>query len=111
MIKIIKSVNPKPASIYDVNEEITIIPDIVLEVNDRIFKVTINKSLIPKINFNKNYYNQIKKKKMLRREKEYLKDCSIKGKWIIAALNNRLTTLEKVTKEINLRHVEQIIGK
>ena len=37
---------------------------------------------------------------MLRREKEYLKDCSIKGKWIITALNNRLTTLEKVTKEI-----------
>ena len=37
---------------------------------------------------------------MLRREKEYLKDRYIKGKWRIAALNNRLTTLEKVTKEI-----------
>ena len=100
MIKVIKSVNPKPASVYDVNEEITIIPDIILEVNHGIFKVTINKSFIPKINFNKNYYNQIKKKKMLRREKEYLKDRYIKGKWIIAALNKRLTTLEKVTKEI-----------
>ena len=100
MIKVIKSVNPKPASVYDVNEEITIIPDIILEVNHGIFKVVINKSFIPKINFNKNYYNKIKKKKMLRREKEYLKDRYIKGKWIIAALNNRLTTLEKVTKEI-----------
>ena len=100
MIKVIKSVNPKPASVYDVNEEITIIPDIILEVNHGIFKVTINKSFIPKINFNKNYYNKIKKKKMLRREKEYLKDRYIKGKWIITALNNRLTTLEKVTKEI-----------
>ena len=49
IIKVIKSVNPKPASVYDVNEEITIIPDIILEVNHGIFKVTINKSFIPKI--------------------------------------------------------------
>ena len=41
-----------------------------------------------------------KKKKMLRREEEYLKNCSTKGKWIIAALSNRLNTLEKVTKAI-----------
>ena len=33
-------------------------------------------------------------------QKEYIKDCSLKGKRIISALNNRLTTLEKVTKEI-----------
>ena len=100
MLEIIKSVNPKPASDYDLVDEIMIIPDIILQINHGIFKITINKSFIPKINFNKSYYNQIKKRKMLRREKEYIKDCSLKGKRIISALNNRLSTLEKVTKEI-----------
>ena len=66
MLEIIKSVNPKPASDYDLVDEIMIIPDIILQINHGIFKITINKSFIPKINFNKSYYNQIKKRKMLR---------------------------------------------
>ena len=55
---------------------------------------------MPKINFNKDYYNKIKKKNFLIREKENLREWAENGKWIIDALKNRSNTLEKVTKEI-----------
>ena len=100
MIRIIKNLNPKPGSIYDIAENNSIIPDITLKVNHGIFRVNINKSFVPKINFNKDYYNKIKEKNFLIREKENLKEWAENGKWLIDALKNRSNTLEKVTKEI-----------
>ena len=100
MIKIIKGLNPKPGSAYDAEEIITIVPDIYLEVNHGIFKVNINKNYLPKISFNKNYYEKIKEKKLLRREKNDLNNWANNGRWLISALKNRTSTLEKVTKEI-----------
>lgn len=100
MIRLIKSLNPKPGSIYDIAETNTIIPDITLKINRDIFKININKSFLPKVSFNKDYYNKIKEKNFLIREKEDLKHWADDGKWIIAALKNRSNTLEKVTKEI-----------
>ena len=64
MIKNIKSLNPKPASIFDHQPNISVIPDIILKQSKDSFKLEINKSQIPKFNFNKELYQIIKKKKI-----------------------------------------------
>ena len=59
MIKNIKSLNPKPANIFDYQPNINVIPDIILKQNKDNFKLEVNKSQIPKFNFNKELYQII----------------------------------------------------
>ena len=100
MIKNIKSLNPKPASIFDHQPNISVIPDIILKQSKDGFKLEINKSQIPKFDFNKKLYQIIKKKKLLHREKEDLTNWVKSGKLLLDSLKNRERTLEKVSKEI-----------
>ena len=100
MIKNIKSLNPKPASIFDHQPDISVVPDIILKQNKDNFKLELNKSQIPKFDFNKKLYQIIKKKKLLHREKENLSDWVKSGKLLLDSIKNRGITLEKVTKEI-----------
>ena len=48
MIKNIKSLNPKPASIFDHQPDISVVPDIILKQNKDNFKLELNKSQMPK---------------------------------------------------------------
>ena len=110
MIKNIKSLNPKPASIYDHQPNVNIIPDIILKQNKDNFKLELNKSEIPKFDFNKKLYQIIKKKKLLHREKENLSNWVKSGKLLLNAIKNRGITLEKVTKEI-IKHQNNFFKK
>ena len=110
MIKNIKSLNPKPASIFDHQPDISVIPDIILKQNKDNFKLELNKSQIPKFGFNKNLYKIIKKKKLLHREKESLSDWVKSGKLLLDSIKNRGVTLEKVTKEI-VKHQKNFFKK
>ena len=110
MIKNIKSLNPKPADIFDHQPNISVIPDIILKQNKDNFKLEINRSQIPKFDFNKKLYQIIKKKKLLHREKENLSDWVKSGKLLLNAIKNRGITLEKVTKEI-VKHQNSFFKK
>ena len=83
MIKNIRALNPKPANIYDYQPNISIVPDVILKQNKNDLKLEINKSQIPKFNFNKNLYKDIKKKKLLNREKENLDKWVSSGKLLL----------------------------
>mgnify|MGYP000740015234 FL=1 len=110
MIKNIKSLNPKPASIFDHQPDISVVPDIILKQNKDNFKLELNKSQIPKFDFNKKLYQIIKKKKLLHREKENLSDWVKSGKLLLDSIKNRGVTLEKVTKEI-VKHQKNFFKK
>ena len=110
MIKNIKSLNPKPANIFDYEPNINVLPDIILKQNKDNFKLELNKSQIPKFDFNKELYKLIKKKKLLHREKENLNDWVQSAKLLLNAIKNRGVTLEKVTKEI-VKHQKNFFKK
>ena len=110
MIKNIKSLNPKPANIFEHQPNISVVPDIILKQNKDNFKLELNKSQIPKFDFNKKLYQTIKKKKLLHREKESLSDWVKSGKLLLNAIKNRGVTLEKVTKEI-VKHQKNFFKK
>tara|TARA_Y100000590_G_scaffold108612_1_gene123529 strand:+ start:1560 stop:2903 length:1344 start_codon:yes stop_codon:yes gene_type:complete len=110
MIKNIKSLNPKPASIFDYQPNIDIVPDVILKQNKDNFRLEINRSEIPKFNFNKKLYQEIKKKKLLNREKESLSNWVKSGKLLLDSIKNRGKTLEKVTNEI-VKHQKKFFKK
>ncbi len=110
MIKNIKSLNPKPANIFEHQPNVSVVPDIILKQNKDNFKLELNKSQIPKFDFNKELYKLIKKKKLLHREKENLNDWVQSAKLLLNAIKNRGVTLEKVTKEI-VKHQKNFFKK
>ena len=110
MIKNIKSLNPKPANIFDYQPNISVIPDIILKQSKDNFKLELNQSQIPKFIFNKKLYQIIKKKKLLSREKESLINWVKSGKLLIDSIKNRERTLEKVTNEI-IKHQKNFLKK
>ena len=110
MIKNIKSLNPKPANTYDYQPNIDIIPDVILKQNKDNFKLELNKSEIPKFDFNKKLYQIIKKKKLYEREKQNLSNWVKSGKLLLDSIKNRERTLEKVTKEI-VKHQKNFLKK
>ena len=110
MIKNIRSLNPKPANIFDYEPNINIIPDIILKQSKDNFKLEVNQSEIPKFDFNKKLYKTIKKSKLLHREKESLFNWVKSGKLLLDCIKNREKTLEKVTKEI-VRHQKNFFKK
>ena len=110
MIKNIKTLNPKPANVFELQPNIRVVPDVILKQNKDNFKLELNKSEIPKFDFNKKLYQIIKKKKLLHREKENLSDWVKSGKLLLNAIKNRGITLEKVTKEI-IKHQNNFFKK
>ncbi len=110
MIKNIRSLNPKPANIFDHQPNFSVIPDIVLKQNKDNFKLEINQSQMPRFNFNKKLYQKIKKKKLLTREKESLSNWVKSGKLLLDSIKNREKTLEKVTNEI-IKHQRHFFKK
>ena len=100
MIKNIRSLNPKPANIFEHDDDYGIIPDIVLKENKNNLKLEINNSQMPKFNFNNSLYKIIKKKKLLNREKNNLINWAKAGKLLLDSIKNREKTLEIVAKEI-----------
>ena len=62
MIKNIKTLNPKPANVFELQPNISVVPDVILKQNKDNFKLELNKSEIPKFDFNKKLYQIIKKK-------------------------------------------------
>ena len=110
MIKNIKTLNPKPANVFELQPNISVVPDVILKQNKDNFKLELNKSEIPKFDFNKKLYQIIKKKKLLHREKENLSDWVKSGKLLLNAIKNRGITLEKVTKEI-IKHQNNFFKK
>ena len=110
MIKNIKSLNPKPANIFEHQPNVSVVPDIILKQNKDNFKLELNKSQIPKFDFNKELYKLIKKKKLLHREKENLNDWVQSAKLLLNAIKNRVVTLEKFTKEI-VKHQKNFFKK
>ena len=106
----IKKMNPKPANVFELQPNISVVPDVILKQNKDNFKLELNKSEIPKFDFNKKLYQIIKKKKLLHREKENLSNWVKSGKLLLNELKNRGITLEKVTKEI-IKHQNNFFKK
>ncbi|MFV9876329.1 MAG: RNA polymerase factor sigma-54 [Rickettsiales endosymbiont of Dermacentor nuttalli] len=100
MVKVIKTLNPKPASVYRNVQNYYIKPDVILKKNmDGRFTVELNNEILPKVSVNRNYYLKIKNK-IKNNEQQYLSEHLKNANILVRAVNNRVKTILKVTKFI-----------
>ncbi|MCB1190251.1 MAG: RNA polymerase factor sigma-54 [Leptospiraceae bacterium] len=97
--KIIKKLEPYPATLYTNKKTDYIIPDVLVQETEGEFNIMINDEWIPKLSINDNYKKEIVKVKDPT-DKEFFSNKMNSAQWLIRSINQRRQTLFKVVNSI-----------
>ena len=98
-IRLIKSLNPKPAADYHVETAATVIPDVFVKRDKYgIYHVELNSASLPRLLINQHYYSEIKNAD--KTTKRYLKENLNSAGFLIKSLHQRAMSILKVCEEI-----------
>ena len=104
MIEDIKSLNPKPAGDFDHIVVQTAIPDVLMKRIPKTqgggWRVELNHETLPKVLVNNDYYKEVAKGAVQKKDKEYLSNQLSSANWLVRSLDQRAQTILKVASEI-----------
>lgn len=103
IMKDIKSLNPKPGTIFSSNVTNYVVPDIYVRHEKEKLLVELNSGILPRLLVNKRYYAEVRKKTKNTLERKYLSEQLFTANWLIKALDKRTNTLLRVATEIVIR--------
>ncbi len=104
IIEDIRSLNPKPASDFEHIVVQTAIPDVLMKRLPKNlgggWRVELNNDTLPKVLINNQYYKEVSKTAVQKKDKEYLKNQLSSANWLVRSLDQRAQTILKVAAEI-----------
>jgi RNA polymerase sigma-54 factor len=101
MIAEIKTLNPKPGSVFDHSLIQPVIPDVIMRPQpDGDWVIELNAETLPRVLVNTRYYARISKDARKKEEKDYLSERFQAANWLVKSLHQRATTILKVASEI-----------
>lgn len=99
-IKLIRSLNPKPGTIYDEGGHNISHPDVIVTKNKDEWNVELNNSTLPKVCVNDSYAKEIEKLECKDSDKKYISESLNSARWLIKAIEQRNITTLKISSEI-----------
>ncbi len=99
-IKIIKKLNPYPGEEYDSRKTEYVVPDVMVEKVQGKYIIILNDEWIPKLRINQRYKAMLKSKNVSNKIKKYLREKFIQAVWFLKSIEQRRTTIYKVTEAI-----------
>ena len=100
-IEVLKRLNPRPGSQFLSNSTQYVVPDIIVELDEQgEYKVRLVDDWTPNIYISKRYIDLYRDKAADPKAKEYLKRKIQAAQWLMESIEQRRSTLEKVTKAI-----------
>ena len=99
-IKLIRSLNPKPGTIYDEGGHNIAHPDVIVTKNKDEWNVELNNSTLPKVCVNDSYIKEIEKLECKDSDKKYINESLNSARWLIKAIEQRNITTLKISSEI-----------
>ena len=102
-IKIIRTMNPKPGSIYSEEKAYPVIPDVFIIAHNGEYKVVLNEEGMPKLRINDFYRETILSSAVSAEKndnKKYINERMQSAKWFIKSLEQRQNTIRKVVESI-----------
>lgn len=99
-ITLIRSLNPKPGTIYDDFSNNIAHPDVIVTKNKDDWNVELNNSTLPKICVNDSYVKEIEKLECKDSDKKYINESLNSARWLIKAIEQRNVTTLKISSEI-----------
>ncbi len=104
MVADIRSLNPRPAKVFDSVIVQTAIPDVLMQPLPRHvgggWKVALNQDTLPRVLVNHEYHAIISRDANNKTDKKYLSDQLTSASWLVRALDQRAQTILKVATEI-----------
>ncbi len=105
----LKTLNPKPGSIYQQTFAPTVIPDVFLdEGDDGKLTVRLEDGRTPRLRISNYYLQRLKNGQATPEEKEYVKRKFNAAQWLIESIEQRRSTLTRVAQAIVDRQTEFI---
>ncbi|MDC0214042.1 RNA polymerase factor sigma-54 [Gammaproteobacteria bacterium] len=96
---IIKSLNPKPGSVFSPSQTDYIYPDVIAKKESTKWIVELNADTLPKVRIN-SFYENFSRTSIDKADKAYLKEHLQDAKWFLKSLQTRHDTLLKVASQI-----------
>ncbi|PKL52065.1 MAG: RNA polymerase sigma-54 factor [Nitrospira bacterium HGW-Nitrospira-1] len=100
-VKVIESLDPKPAKKFFPASADYIIPDVFILKTDSGYQIVLNDESLPKIKIN-NYYQRLLKQKdcVPKEERQFLENKLRSAVWLLKSLDQRNRTIYRVTESI-----------
>ena len=101
MMADLRSLNPRPASLFEHEIAQPVTPDILMRLHaDGGWQVELNTETLPRVLINRQYYSHVGRGAHKKKDQEYLTDQLNSANWLVKALHQRATTILKVATEI-----------
>jgi RNA polymerase sigma-54 factor len=100
-IQELRTLDPKPGSKFTADTARYVIPDVIVERTDEGgFTVRLTDDWLPRVRISKEYVAVKKDRSQPKTVRDMLKDKFQKANWLLSAIEQRRTTLRRVTEEI-----------
>ncbi|WP_077214733.1 RNA polymerase factor sigma-54 [Bacillus dakarensis] len=96
---LVQTLNPRPASNFQQEHPIYIVPDVVVKWDGESFSISVFDEALPKISFNQDYYKQFSSYED-KQVSRFLQEKQQDYFWIVRSLEQRKETLTKVAVKI-----------
>lgn len=104
MVALIRTLNPRPSSLFDHVVAQTAIPDVLMKALPKHvgggWRVELNSDTLPRVLVNQTYYTEVSARTKDKGEREYLTTQLNNASWLVKALDQRAQTILKVASEI-----------
>ena len=101
MVTEIRALNPRPTEAYGFEPTQPVVPDVLVRTGpDGGWQVELNQDALPKVLVNERYYAHVAGKARNKGEREFIAECFHTANWLVRSLQQRATTILKVSAEI-----------
>ena len=105
MIKVIKTLNPKPAEKF-IQEDILIDqPDVIVSKTQKGWRIDLNGSTLPTVNLDEDYIEEINNFSLDEKSADFTSEKIGEARWLKKAVEQRNKTILRVTSEIVKKQV------
>jgi RNA polymerase sigma-54 factor len=110
-IETLKHLNPRPAGQFDANNVPYVVPDIAVErTEEGEYTVKLLDDWTPSLHISRRYLELYRDKGLDPKDKEYFKRKIQAAQWLMESIEQRRSTLEKVTKAI-IQHQRSFLDR
>ena len=105
MIKVIKTLNPKPADTFSQEKVHIDQPDIIVTRSEKGWRIDLNNSNLPTVNLDEDYIEEINNFKLDEKGNHFAAEKIGEARWLKKAVDQRNKTILRVTSEIVKKQV------
>ncbi|MHC4830788.1 MAG: RNA polymerase factor sigma-54, partial [Planctomycetota bacterium] len=96
----ISQLTPHPGALYSSGQTSHVVPDVICEFIDGEYEVRLEDAYVPRIHISSRYRQMLAEQRDNRAVRDYIKKKIDSAKWLIDAIEQRQSTLRRISKEI-----------